>query len=497
MQKIDYQLLKYFIGPEAENISFFQDLINKSIEHHKNYRKNAFPKSEIEFYKETADTYMNEDGEKFNKIFNEFLQRLEVSTRNFHPRYFAQMTKDASIPALVGMFAASMINFNNHAYEGGPATTEMEMEVVELLKNLVGFKEGWGHLTSGGSLANLEALWAVRDYRVNGKILFSKGSHYSWKRNCSILRMDNFEEIDIDNHYRIDLDKLEDSLRKNKVMLVMANLGATGCGAVDDIESIIKLRDKYDFHLHIDAAYGGFSRSLIIDNENKIDHNSTPEGLSQHTFKQLIALEEADSITIDPHKHGLVPYGGGSVLYKDEELRNIILHTSPYTYHKIDKPNIGTFALEGSRPGAIAAACWLTYKLIPLNKNGIGKVIAESIKTARSFNDRIEKSGKYKMLTSPDLDIVCFYKYQQDDDLKELNRKNMEIYLKYSIENPKSDFVFSKLNISEDILNKFIPQNKINDKEFITLRAVLFKHWMLMGDDKNYLDMVFDLLQNI
>jgi glutamate/tyrosine decarboxylase-like PLP-dependent enzyme len=497
MQNINYQLLKYFIGPEAENISFFRELINKSIDHHKEYRKRAFPRSEITFYKDKPDDYINIDNDRFNSIFEEFLRRLEVSTRSFHPRYFAQMTKDPTIPALVGMFAGSLLNFNNHAYEGGPATTEMEMEVIEILKKLIGFKEGWGHLTSGGSLANLEALWAARDFRKDGKVIFSKGSHYSWKRNCSILRIDDYIEIDVDKHYRIDLNQLEDVLCKNTVMLVMANLGTTGCGAVDDIESILKLKEKYDFHLHIDAAYGGFIRSLILDNEYNIVNKETSPELSEYTYKQMAAIEHADSITIDPHKHGLVPYGAGAVIYKDEELRSIILHTSPYTYHKTDKPNIGTFALEGSRPGAIAAACWLTYNLIPLYRSGLGTIISESIKTAKTFNDRIVKMRNYRMLTSPDLDIVCFYKYNEGDSLKELNEKNLKIYSEQSIENPGCDFVFSKFIISEDILTNFIRFEKINDNQFITLRAVLFKHWMLMGDGKNYLDLVFDLLSTI
>jgi glutamate/tyrosine decarboxylase-like PLP-dependent enzyme len=149
------------------------------------------------------------------------------------------MLKDPSIPALLGYFAVMLTNPNNHAYEGGPVTTEMEMEVVDDLLKLVGFKNGWGHLTSGGSLANLEALWAVRDFRKEGIAVFSKGSHYSWKRICAILKVD-FIEIDVDENYRIDLNQLEDVLKNNTVMFVMANFGTTGVGAVDPINEILK-----------------------------------------------------------------------------------------------------------------------------------------------------------------------------------------------------------------------------------------------------------------
>jgi glutamate/tyrosine decarboxylase-like PLP-dependent enzyme len=236
-------LYTYFLGPKGENMELFQKLINLAIEWNKKWRENFFEDESIYptgFFE--TETF-KEESRKLEETFSDFLKRLEKNLPYFHPRYSAQMLKDPSIPALLGYFAVMLTNPNNHAYEGGPVTTEMEMEVIDDLLKLVGFKNGWGHLTSGGSLANLEALWAVRDFRKEGIAVFSKGSHYSWKRICAILKVD-FIEIDVDENYRIDLNQLEDVLKNNTVMFVMANFGTTGVGAVDPINEILKLKGK-------------------------------------------------------------------------------------------------------------------------------------------------------------------------------------------------------------------------------------------------------------
>jgi len=485
-------IFTYFLGPKGENFEIFKRLINKAIDWNKRWREKFFddetiyPKDffESEIFKSEAET--------LEKVFDEFLKRLEKNLPYFHPRYSAQMLKDPSIPALLGYFAVMMTNPNNHAYEGGPVTTEIEMEVVDDLLKLVGFKDGWGHLTSGGSLANLEALWAVRDFRKDGIAVFSKGSHYSWKRICSILKVD-FVEIDVDENYRIDINQLEDVLKNNNVMFVMANFGTTGVGAVDPIVEILKLKEKYGFHLHIDAAYGGYMRSLIIDeNGNLIDFSNVDAPLKKFVYDNLIAMSEADSITIDPHKHGLVMYGAGGVLYKDENLRQVILNTSPYTYHKKDKPNIGMFQLEGSRPGASAGAVWLTHRVIPLNRNGFGKILSQTLKTANYFHRKIENLPGFSSVTEPDLDIYCFYRHDGSLKLSEINKKTMKIYNGMSVENPNAKFILSKFVIDPATAKRINPKFEIDDNSLNTLRSVFIKHWNTLSEKVNYVDLLIE-----
>lgn len=483
----------YFIGPKGENLDKLRELILKAIDSHKNWRNSHYSKDG-----ELADEIWNADPDfsaRMRSEFEEFLNRLAGNFPYFHPRYAAQMLRDPAIPSIAAYFAALLINPNNHAYEGGPVTTEMELEVIDWLKSLIGFKEGWGHLTSGGSLANMEALWAVRDHRKKGAVVFSKGSHYSWKRISEILKVDKVIEIDVNENYRIELDKLEDALRQNDVMFVVANAGTTGAGAVDDIEAMIGLRDKYGFHLHIDAAYGGYARSAILDNDMRLlPVEKTP--FKEEVYKSLMAMKQADSVTVDPHKHGLAPYGAGSVIYKDESLRNVILNTAPYTYHKTDKPNIGMFSLEGSRPGAAAASVWLTHKLIPLNRYGFGEIISQTVKIARGFFEKTINSALLKPLTDPDLDIFCFYPI--GTTYSDINSNSIKLYNSLSVESHTPSFILSKLVIDRETASKMTIGVQADQDSFTAIRAVFIKPYFLNKiGGKTYLEILMEEIHRV
>lgn len=468
-------LFSQFLGPKGENLSLLRSFIDKILSEQQSWRENYFSCDPSLYQKK------NYTNEKLEREFEKFIKRSKEHFPFFHPRYAAQMAKDPAIPTLLGYLTFMLSNPNNHAYEGGPVTTEMEMEVVDLLLKMVGYKIGWGHLTSGGSLANMEALWAARDYYKKGTVYFSEVSHYSWKRICKILNIDSFKEIAVDKSFRMDCAKLERELKNNDAMMVMANLGSTGTGSVDDLEAILELKKKYNFHLHIDAAYGGFFRSILLDENYEPSVQRAP--LSGHTKKQLLLLSESDSITIDPHKQGSVSYGAGAVLYKNEELRNIILNTAPYTYHKLDKPNIGMFSLEGSRSGATAAACYLTYKVIPPNNSGIGELLSQTILASQKFHEMIEQSENYENLNFPDLDINCFFRKSISKTISEVNELTLAIYSTLSVEAENPEFILSKFVLSPELTKTALPGYE-NPKEesLIALRAVFMKHWYTESD---------------
>jgi len=488
---MDDLLFSNFIGPGAENIDTLRNLLNKVIDFHEGWRKSYYQEDDTLFPPSILDT------KSFEKELEIFLERSKKNLPYFHPRYVAQMLKDPTIPTILGYLTFMMSNPNNHAYEGGPVTTEMEMEVTDLLKRFVGYNaDGWGHLTSGGSLANLEALWAARDTYGQGKVLFSEVSHYSWKRICKILSIPDYKEISVDSNFRINLNALEDELKKENTLMVVANLGSTGSGSVDDIEGILSLRKKYNFHLHIDAAYGGFFRSLILDSDYKIipGFQTVPE---EYLYRQLIALQEADSLTIDPHKHGAVSYGAGAVLYRNMELQQALLNTAPYTYHKTDKPNIGMFSLEGSRPGAMAAATYLTFRALPPHFHGLGKLVNSSYLSARHLYEEIEKTQDFANLSKPDLDINCFFNRPGKKDITELNTKSLKLYNRLSVENAKPEFILSKFVISPEIA-KTVLSDYINsqNENLISLRTVNIKHWGSL-DNFRYIDLLVKELEII
>ncbi len=475
-----------FLGPQGENGAWFRKLVDKVLTWQMKWRESRFPEdSSVYFGHEPASAFRR----KLEEALDTFLSRMDGNIPFPSPRYVGQMLKDPGVPALLGYLATMMINPNNHAYEGGPVTTEMEMEVVEQLKRMVGMAQGWGHLTSGGTLANMEALWAVRDTLPRGKVVFSSGSHYSWKRICSILGVHDWAELPVDRQYRMDLAALEDVLRRERVALVVANFGTTGTGSVDPLPEILDLRNRYGFHLHVDAAYGGYLRSALLDeNGVLLPAEDTVTYVKADVRAAAEHLGEADSMTIDPHKHGLVMYGAGGVLYREEKFRQTILNTAPYTYHVKEKPNIGMFTLEGSRPGAAAAAVWLTHKVLPLNVAGLGQILRETLSTAREFATRLAVETQWEPLADPDLDIVCFHPKDAAANPNAANHRALALYRSLSVENPEAPFILSKFVVDPHTARKFLGTSQPPEEGWNTLRAVFIKHWMRLGPKPTYLD---------
>lgn len=466
-----------FPGPKGENLEFMRRQINKILQNEQQRRESFFPEDRYETLPPINET-------EFEKIFENFLNLSKSNTPFFSPRYMAQMLKDPAMPVILGYLTFMLLNPNNHAYEGGPVTTTMEMQVTEQLLTMCGYSGGWGHLCSGGSLANLEALWAVRDSRPEGGVCFSEVSHYSWKRICGILRIPEYHEIPVDKNFRMDLNVLEEKLRNNKISCVVANFGSTGTGSVDDIKSISALKEKYNFHLHIDAAYGGFYRTLLFDEQFRLQTPALPGAHADYLVQMLSALSNSDSITVDPHKQGAISYGAGAVLYKDAALRSAILNSAPYTYHQQDKPNIGMFSLEGSRPGAMAAACYLTYTMLPLHSKGLGKLIELSYKGCYDFYTALAGSNTLVPVHTPDLDIVCFYKKGLHSTAEEINATSQELYRRFSVEANNPEFILSKFVLTPAVAARVLPDITNKNNENITvMRAVFIKHWNGMNEE--------------
>src|SRR5207245_10249568 len=155
---------------------------------------------------------------------------------------------------------------------------------------------------------------------------------------------------------RPDVSALEHRLHGAGVGTVVATTGPPDVGSVDPLPAVLALRDRHGFRLHADAAYGGYFG--LADN------------LSAEARRTYDRLGEADSIVIDPHKHGLQPYGCGCVLFRDPTVGRFYEHDSPYTYFTSQEMHLGEISLECSRPGATAVALWATHKLLPLVEGG-------------------------------------------------------------------------------------------------------------------------------
>ncbi len=311
-----------------------------------------------------------------------------------HPFYLGQMLKPPHPIAQLAYTMAMCVNPNNHARDGGRASSDLELECIEQLAHMFGWREYLGHLCGGGTIANFEAHWIAREMSGGKGVAASSQAHYTHSRLSDVLQVP-FHSVSVDQFGRMDLNHLEELLKTGEIGTVVATLGTTGVGAVDPLDRIVSLRDRYAFRLHVDAAYGGYFR---------LAGNLRPE-----TAAAFAAITEADSIVIDPHKHGLQPYGCGCVLFRDRRVAAIYRHESPYTYFTSDDLHLGEISLECSRAGAAAVALWTTMKAFPLQAGG---AFAKGLECGRSaaleLSRWISNQPGLELVLDPELDIVVW-----------------------------------------------------------------------------------------
>jgi glutamate/tyrosine decarboxylase-like PLP-dependent enzyme len=321
-------------------------------------------------------------------------ERLQDNYPYFHPLYAGQMLKPPHPVARLAYALAMWINPNNHALDGGRSTSAMEKEAVAEIAAMFGWKESLGHLCGGGTMANLEALWVASQVQPGKKILASEQAHYTHKRISAVLQL-QCESVACDRKGRMDMNALAERVARGDVGTVVATIGTTATGSVDPLPEILALRAKHGFRVHADAAYGGYF--------------GLAANLGEEATLSFAGIGEADSIVIDPHKHGLQPYGCGCVLFRDPSAGRFYKHDSPYTYFSSAELHLGEISLECSRPGAAAAALWTTQRLLPLVRGGeFASGLERGREASLAFFERLKKDERFVTAFAPELDIVIF-----------------------------------------------------------------------------------------
>jgi tyrosine decarboxylase/aspartate 1-decarboxylase len=327
-------------------------------------------------------------------VLDDVADRLRDNFPYFHPLYAGQMLKPPHPIARLAYALALSINPNNHALDGGRASSAMEKEAVAQLARMVGLATHLGHLCGGGTMANLEALWVAGQLHPGATILASTQAHYTHRRLTALLGL-AFEAIPCDRRGRMDVPALERRLAAGGVGTVVATIGTTATGAVDPLAAILEMRARYDFRIHADAAYGGYFR--LVDN------------LERETRAAFERLGEVASLVIDPHKHGLQPYGCGCVLFRDPSVGRLYRHDSPYTYYTSTDLHLGEIGLECSRPGAAAVALWATQRLLPPEPGGeFARGLAAGRAAALALYGKLRGDGRFVTGAPPELDIVAW-----------------------------------------------------------------------------------------
>ena len=246
-----------------------------------------------------------DDSHEASRAEEDALAELARRLDNTYPypdaHYVGQMLKPPHALAWAAYATAMLLNPNNHALDGGPATASMEREAVAQLAAMFGLDPHLGHLTSSGTIANLEALWVARELAPDAAIVSGANAHYTHARMAAVLGA-HHETVAEDARGRLDLDVLAARLRAGGVGTVVATLGTTSLGALDDLPAIADLCARHGARLHVDAAYGGFFALLA----------GAPSGVA--TFR-------AHPTTTRPPPRSRTPTPRGAAGYRRAECR--------------------------------------------------------------------------------------------------------------------------------------------------------------------------------
>lgn len=242
--------------------------------------------------------------------------------------------------------------------------------------------------------------------------------HYSWPKNAAILGIgkNNYINIPVDKVARMTVrlpksgngkclqTELERCLiNKQPVVMVVVVLGSTEESAVDPLAEVIGLREEFrkeglDFTIHVDGAWGGYFASILRGEagalsagSNELAEQVTPIlEMSDYVTKQYQSIPQADSVTIDPHKAGYIPYPAGGICYRNSAMRNLVAFLAPEVYHGSDPDsNMGVYGVEGSKPGAAPAAVYLSHRIIRPDKSGYGKILGQALFNSKRFYSAI------------------------------------------------------------------------------------------------------------
>ncbi|MBT8220171.1 MAG: hypothetical protein KJP00_10110 [Bacteroidia bacterium] len=696
MKKEEYSpLAAWFLGPKAEHGSTWSEIINYIFQDYIHWRRNYFPEDQV-----LVDRTTRREHEiwfdKLSFYIDQILNQLKAHYPFYSPRYLAHMLSEQSLPSVVGYLAGMLYNPNNVTAEAAPITVSLELQVGEMISEMLGFDptESFAHITSGGTIANLEAMWVSRissfvpliiqefcntneiefsiqlpnkseidirnadkltllqlvpneslnmprkfvkylvdqinkpepvihkfnehftnsRYNINNSgitslyselgiepiIYISEAAHYSFIKIGNLLGIGRnaIHKVSVDSEFRIDTDQLKNQLFKlkpNQVVLgVIGIAGTTEEGAIDPIHKIYKLRDELEqeknrsFWFHVDAAWGGYSRSILhqkndrdeyISLDIKRDHKKIFKEYFKHKkiresfelfsniltvdwkdpelFYALLYMSEADSITIDPHKLGYIPYPSGVICFRNRLMTDLLAQEAPYISDEkigfnpsIEKPiieRVGPYIIEGSKPGAAAASTWLAHKAIPLNNNNHGKLIRTSLLNARKLHAYLANHKTYfkafeeetfgafnpddvafslEPLYEPDCNVVCYiaqpYHWvsgnlvRKDVPLKFINKLNNKIYDKFSLKfsplkqkNPYGQEYFisrttmtketyAAASISKILKNLNIAHEEYDNEGLFVLRSTIMNPWYYMAiEDGNGIDYLFDFTKKL
>jgi glutamate/tyrosine decarboxylase-like PLP-dependent enzyme len=279
---------------------------------------------------------------------------------------------------------------------------------------------------------------------------------------CGILGIEG-TTVGTDAAGRMDVSELDELLASGRIGTVVATAGTTGLGAIDPVNEVLAVARRHGARVHVDAAYGGFF-TLLAGQDG-------PAGLDPAPWR---AIADCDSVVVDPHKHGLQPYGCGAVLFADPAVGRFYLHDSPYTYFTSGELHLGEISLECSRAGAAAAALWLTFRLLPPSPDGLGQVLAAGRRAALDWAALLRSSADLDLYQRPELDIVCYFPAGRSRGAAAIDAASARV-MQAGMTDPDEPVFLSTLRVSAAAFRRRHPAITADSGEARILRSVLMK----------------------
>lgn len=498
---LEQQKVPLFVGPKGEHAESFATLWQHLLSTTMARRAARF--ADDPPWQPVDSAYGLPQSVTIEAALAELLALLKDEIPTFSPRYLGHMVSDISLPGLLGHVAMLFENANLASREAAMVASKIETEAINVLADMVGLDPvpTRGHFTSGGTLANFEAVWRARyrldhwlamgsflrveglssesltklahcgwptfdaykkqvgftdddlapysavlqgplavDHQLRAKlgeawpepvILVPGNKHYSWPKAANVFGMgaDAIWPCALDAQGRLDPQSVAlqiDKAIKNQrpVMMVVSVAGTTELGMIDPVDAVNDIlkgyREQHGLHIwhHVDAAYGGYLCSTLHG-----DTSGCP--LSDRVTRALIALRGANSITLDPHKLGFIPYACGAFLVPDATSYSVSSIHAPYLEQAKDVQFPGwSTTLEGSRAATGPSAVWLSAKVMPLTSEGHGAFLNQSMRVARRVHRCLEKGPQQiRLLPIGDTNVVCFAVAEQLDTVQRANQR--------------------------------------------------------------------------
>lgn len=522
MEPRDHTVDACFLGPYGENDSLLEKMMVEFLRDHVYWRRNFHPEDPPAIG--TASAH-HPDYLAFESRMRRELHQLSASLKKsvpFHsPRYIGHMASDLLLPGLAAQMLTLPYNPNNVSEDAAPVTVDMEVQAGLQLARMLGYPHdpaldacAFGHLTSGGTLANYQALrlalalkafpvalrtaqvpdlalpeddWSafnlsqvdsialltawqtwlaqqtpaertrwlqrVEDERIEQRglvgffaahptlkvpvVLAPVTAHYSWSKGLKLLGLGRDQLLLLRTEgMRLDPDALCETLERciaeqQSVLMCVTVLGSTEYGTIDPIDAVLDARDVsrrrgLDFAVHVDAAWGGYLATLFRNEDGSLrSRDEVAEDYMQFptpaVHAAFAALGGTDSVTVDPHKLGYLPYGSGAFICRDHRAMALLAERADYVFHAGTPKDyltryrsLGQFIPEGSKPGAAAAAVYVTHRVLPLDHVHFGRLPRATVRAAETFHARaqafaLEMADCVQLLVpfAPDSNLVC------------------------------------------------------------------------------------------